>query len=241
MDENWDSIAGWYAELVRNSSPMHEWSRDILLSALPANLAGLHILDVGCGEGIVTRALANRGAHAVGIDPTRLLITHAQALEESQPTGALYRDDDGLTLSTVTNDSMDGVTAGLSLNNIPDLRRAVSSIRRVLKPGGFLAFTVPHPCFDAPNSSSVTTESGQRRVIGDYLSQGFWRSTHPQSVRRAGNYHRLLSTYLSVVIDHGFVLQLCDEPAPNNRVKTENPQRAGLPPFFLVRAASPLL
>lgn len=53
----------------------------IFLSALPANLARVHILDVGCGEGIVARALAKRGAHAVGIDPTRALITQARMVD----------------------------------------------------------------------------------------------------------------------------------------------------------------
>ena len=72
MGENWDSIADWYAALVRGS-PMHRFSRDILLSVLPPNLAGLNMLDIGCGEGLITRALAERGVTALGVDPTALV------------------------------------------------------------------------------------------------------------------------------------------------------------------------
>jgi hypothetical protein len=39
-----------------------------------------------------------------------------------------------------------------------------------------------------------------------------------------------------VLIDHGFILDLVAEPAADHRVAAEQPPRAGLPPFLLVRA-----
>ena len=236
MIETWDSIADWYAALVRDGSAMHEFSRDILLSAVPPTLTEVHVLDVGCGEGIVTRALAARGAAVLGVDPTAALIAHAQAAERAHPIGAIYRRDDGSTLSTVASDTMHWVTAALSLNNIADLDSAISSIKRVLKPEGRLVFTVPHPCFDAPNAGSLAVDGTDRRVVGDYLAQGLWRSTHPDSVRRAGNYHRSIATYLTALIDHSLTLEIIAEPAPSRQVNETNPHRAGLPPFLLIRA-----
>jgi len=55
VEEDWDGIAEWYVELVRGGSVMHRFARDILLKALPVNLIGFGVLDVGCGEGIVSR------------------------------------------------------------------------------------------------------------------------------------------------------------------------------------------
>ena len=182
-------------------------------------------------------AIAARGATVVGVDPTSGLIAHAQATEQAHPTGATYRQDDGRTLSTVDSESMDWVTAALSLNNIPDLHSAIGSIKRVLKPEGRFAFTVPHPCFDAPSATSVTVDGHQRRVIGNYLAEGFWRSTHLQSVRRAGNYHRTIATYMTALTDHGLLLEVLAEPRPNEKVTAENPHRGALPPFLLIRTA----
>lgn len=236
VDENWESIADWYADLVRGGSSMHQFSCDILLKALPDNLSGRDILDIGCGEGIVSRALAARGAHVVGVDPTHALIAHARAAERTHPLGATYRLDDGTTLTTVAVASMDGVTAALSLNNISDLDAALRSIRRVLRPGGFLAFTVPHPCFEAPATDSISTERGTRRITGDYLAEGLWRSTHPQSVRRAGNYHRTISTYVTAILGRGFALRSYAEPPPNDEVRAASPHRLGLPPFLVIGA-----
>jgi len=236
VDQTWDSIADWYATLVRDGSAMHDFSRDILLSVLPPTLAHAHVLDVGCGEGLVTRAVAARGATVLGVDPTSALIEHAKAAERAHPLGAIYRHDDGTTLSSVGSGTMDWVIAALSLNNIADLNAAFGSIRRVLKSAGRLVFTVPHPCFDAPHSSSAIIDGVNRRLVGDYFGEGFWRSTHSQSVRRAGNYHRSISSYVTMLIDNGFTLEVLAEPAPNDRVRASNPHRAGLPPFLLIRA-----
>ena len=175
MEDDWDGIAEWYAELVRGGSAMHRFSRDILLNDLPVNVIGLDVLDVGCGEGTVSRALA-------GLDA------------------------------------------------------ALESVRRVLRPHGFLVFTVPHPCFDAPGTETISTPGGMRRAVGDYFAEGHWRSPHPHSVRRAGNFHRALSTYVTAVLEHGFVLRSLDEPAPSDEVRAAVPHRLGLPPFLVIGA-----
>jgi hypothetical protein len=73
--------------------------------------------------------------------------------------------------------------------------------------------------------------------MGTYLAEGFWRSTHPQSVRRAGNYHRTLTNYITTLTDHDLSLEVFAEPAPDQRVAATNPDRAALPPFLLIRAA----
>jgi SAM-dependent methyltransferase len=144
------------------------------------------VVDLGCGEGIITRALAARGATAVDVDPTERLVEHARSIEDAAPCGATYVVDDGTTLATLSDSSAEWVTAGLSLNNVPDLEAGVRSIRRVLAPGGQLAFTIPHPCFEAPHASWVDTDAGtSRRIVGDYFAQGFWRSANPSGVRRA--------------------------------------------------------
>jgi len=236
VEDDWDGIAEWYAELVRGGSAMHRFSRDVLLKALPVSVIGLDVLDVGCGEGIVTRGLAGLGARVVGVDPTRALVAHAEAAERANPTGAVYRIDDGSDLHTVLDDSVDGATAALSLNNIDDLDAALGSVRRVLRAGGFLVFTVPHPCFDAPATETISTPAGIRRAVGDYFAEGHWRSTHPHSVRRAGNYHRTISTYVTAVSGHGFVLRSLDEPAPSDEIRAEAPHRLGLPPFLVIGA-----
>jgi SAM-dependent methyltransferase len=237
MADSWDAIADWYAALVRAGSAMHDFARDAVLDCLPGDLEGQRVVDLGCGEGLLTRAVAERGASVVGVDPSPRMIGHARAAEDARPTGAVYAVDDGCVLDTVGTDCVDWVIAGLSLNNVPDLLAAVRAMCRVLVVEGRLVFIVPHPCFEAPHATWADGEDGVgRRVVGDYLAEGFWRSTNPQGVRRAGNQHRMISTYVRVLIAQGFMIEVMKEPVPDARVAAQQPQRAGLPPFLLVRA-----
>ena len=56
-------------------------------------------------------------------------------------------------------------------------------------------------------------------------------------MRRAGNYHRTISTYTTVLLEHGFSIEALAEPPPNDRVIATNPHRAALPPFLLIHAS----
>ena len=235
--DDWDTIADWYAAQLSAGSAMHDFARDALLAALPQDLSRVRVVDLGCGEGIITRAVTGRGAIAIGVDPTARLVEHARSIEKAAPRGVTYAVDDGATLATLGDGSADWITAGLSLNNVPDLDAALRSIRRVLTPGGRLVFTIPHPCFEAPHAGWADDGDGtSRRLVGDYFVEGFWRSANPSGVRRAGNQHRILSGYLMALVNHGFVIELVAEPQPDRRLVEELPQRAGLPPFLVVRS-----
>jgi len=237
MTESWDTIADWYARHLRSGSALHDFSRDILLDRLPGDLAGQPVLDVGCGEGTITRAVAERGATVLGIDPVPRMIDHARAAEAERPTGAVYAVDDAQILGTVPAGSAGWVTAGLALNNVPDLAAALGAIHRVLADRGHLVFTVPHPCFEAPHATWADAGDGAaRRVVGDYLDEGFWRSSDPEAVRRAGNQHRMVSTYVNGLLEHGFAITSMAEPEPGGGVAAQQPERAGLPPFLLLQA-----
>ncbi|MCX4749779.1 methyltransferase domain-containing protein [Kitasatospora sp. NBC_01287] len=237
MTDTWDSIADWYAERIRTGSALHAFNREVLLDQLPARLTGQRVLDLGCGEGIIARAVAARGARVLGVDPAPRMIEHARAAGGGEPGTVAYAVDDGTVLGTVADGCVEWVTAGLSLNNVPDLDAALAAVRRVLTPRGALVLTVPHPCFEAPQAGWTRTADGtERRVVGDYRTEGFWRSDNPHGVRRAGNQHRTLATCLTALLGHGFRLEAVGEPAPGPLVLAEQPRRAGLPPFLVVRA-----
>jgi len=190
VTETWDSMGDWYAELLAAGSPPHQLSIEAMLRLLPA-VTGQPVLDLCCGEGLAARALAARGARVTGVDLSARLIAHARRQEAAVPLGIDFWVGDARTLDGLADGVFAGVAANLALNNVDDLDAAIQAVRRVLRPGGWLVFTIPHPCFETPNASSATAPDGRAaRLVSGSFDERFWRSANPEGVRRAGNWHR---------------------------------------------------
>lgn len=106
-------------------------------------LAGLKVMDVGCGGGRVTRQLVGRGAIALGVEPDPIQAEKNRAAE-SIP-GLTFMEAPGQSLP-VEDGSMDGVFFSYSLHHVPSKHRdsALVEAARVLKPEtGFLYVLEP--------------------------------------------------------------------------------------------------
>ena len=118
--------------------------------ALCEPLAGLRVLDLGCGEGYCTRLLRKRGAREViGVDVSAQMIALAHAEEEREPLGIRYEVGQATDLAGHADGSFDLVLSMFMFNylGIDDTRKALGEIVRVLRPAGRLVFAVPHPVF----------------------------------------------------------------------------------------------
>ena len=133
------------------------------LSILPP-VRGLTGLDLGCGEGSNTRQLARRGAKMHAIDSAPTFIRHARAAEKTEPLGIVFSVADGTRLP-FSSQSFDFVVAFMSLMDIPDQQTVLLETARVLRAGGFLQFSITHPCFDPPHRKVLRDAAGVPRAI----------------------------------------------------------------------------
>ncbi|HEY7071926.1 MAG TPA: methyltransferase domain-containing protein [Acidimicrobiales bacterium] len=237
MEQTWSDIAGWYDDLVRAGSGPHETAVRCLLGLVPPSLAGQEVLDVACGQGLATRALASAGAaRVVGVDSSPEMIARAQ-LHESLPGGSVeYVVDDAQTLASLGPGSFDGATCQLALMDIPDLDATLASVVRVVRPGGWFAFVIGHPCFLMPDARPLAADDGRPAlVVRGYFDERFWRSANPQGVRRAGNHHRTLTTYLNALTHAGLTTEEVAEPVATGRLAAERPLYREVPIFFAAR------
>jgi SAM-dependent methyltransferase len=92
-------------------------------------------LDVGCGTGILTRAILEQAdpAQVVGVDPSDGLLAYAQA--HTSDARASFELGDARSLR-FEPEAFDVTVAGLVLNFVPDPPTAVAEIARVTHPGG---------------------------------------------------------------------------------------------------------
>jgi SAM-dependent methyltransferase len=98
---------------------------------------GRRVLDLGCRYGALTRAYAE-GNDVVGVDVDR------EALAEAAKLGIETRCADVDEALPFEDESFDVVVAGELLEHVRDPERLVGETRRVLRPGGTLAGSVPN-------------------------------------------------------------------------------------------------
>lgn len=216
---SYDEIAEWYDEWV---GPIDEDPYLAEVQALTGEVAGQRICDLACGQGRVTRYLADRGARVVGIDLSAKLLDIARRHEAAEPRGIAYLQADARSLSGVADASFDGVLCHMALMDIAELDPALQSVSRILRPGGWFIFSILHPCYNTARSGEMATPEGAVRFVAGYFTEGHWRSdTRTGPPGKVGAYHRTLSTYVNALADAGLVLERMREArgAPPRRLR----------------------
>jgi len=229
MDNGWNDSARAWIDVIGEDG---DWGRKYVLDApMLAQVDALsprRALDLGCGEGRFCRLLASRGVTTVGIDPTAALIDEAR---RRHPEGD-YRVESAEALS-LDDASVDLVVAYLSLIDIADLGAALRECRRVLRPGGHLLIANLQAFNTAAVPLGWTREpDGSRRFCIDHYLQERPVETAWRGIRII-NWHRPLATYMSGLLDEGFVLEHFAEPAPQG-VDDDKADRYRRAPNFLV-------
>jgi 2-polyprenyl-6-hydroxyphenyl methylase/3-demethylubiquinone-9 3-methyltransferase len=107
-----------------------------------APLKGKEVLDVGCGGGILTDAMARAGANALGIDlaTKSLKVAQLHALEAQTPH-VQYREVSAEALAAERPASFDVVTCMEMLEHVPDPASVVKACAQLVKPGGWVFFS----------------------------------------------------------------------------------------------------
>jgi SAM-dependent methyltransferase len=155
-DRGPDNAAGWDA--LADAYQAHVgWPDDELawgwrtppesdLRLLSDVVAGARTLVLGCGGGQELVALSRLGAGALtGLDVSAGQLRHARRrLADAGVDAALVRSD-ATDLSAFAGASFDLVVSVQALNYVADLGRLFREVRRVLRPGGVLTFSVMHP------------------------------------------------------------------------------------------------
>jgi 2-polyprenyl-6-hydroxyphenyl methylase / 3-demethylubiquinone-9 3-methyltransferase len=137
--EPWRDERGIFAALAALTPPRFTYMRDVLVGKLGYALAGLRVLDVGCGGGFLAEAFARAGCRVTGIDPSAPTIRQAEEHASAVGLGIDYRMASGEALPF--DDHSFGIVYCCDvLEHVRDLDRAIAESARVLAPGGVYLF-----------------------------------------------------------------------------------------------------
>ena len=168
LRQAWEQNAADWIRWAREPGHDSYWRfhRDAFLPLIPQ--PGGLTLDVGCGEGRVTRDLKEAGHHVVGVDWSKSMI---EAAREADPEGE-YVVADAAALP-FEDGQADVVVSFMSLMDTDDMPGATQELARVLRPGGRLAIAVVHPINSGheldrehPEDRLVLTENYFDAILG---------------------------------------------------------------------------
>ena len=140
LGEEWWNPQGPMGQLHKFNPVRVEWISRLLVPQQPETtrpLAGVRILDVGCGGGILCESLAHRGADMVGIDPAPNNVGVATRHAHASALSIDYRATTVETLAS-TNERFDAVLVMEVVEHVRDVPGFLRDAAAMVKPGGLL-------------------------------------------------------------------------------------------------------
>jgi 2-polyprenyl-3-methyl-5-hydroxy-6-metoxy-1,4-benzoquinol methylase len=234
---NEDAIRRWGSmprDVIERMDRDGDFAKRHLLNAsllrMLGEVGGRRVLDAGCGNGYLSRMLAGRGAHVVGVEPGQSLFDHAVEREAELRQGIRYVQADLCRLPDL-GPPFDACVASMVLPGVPDWTGALRACVEALAPGGVLVFSVVHPCFEG--LWTTWREHGHYRLsryFDEYEIEGPY----------ASDFHRPLAAYLNEVIGLGCRLREIAEPRLDPAAAEAGPEGieayVRLPNFLVVAA-----
>ena len=167
------------------------------------DVKGKKILDAGCGSGIYTKILAEKGAKVQGLELSgemiRLAEEHCKGLDIKFKQGSI----DNLPYPS---NSFDVVVASLVIHYLEKPEDAFKEFNRVLKRNGVLIFSTHHPVMEA--FQEVRIKNGKKQaVIQDYFKTGkiYWQ-IHESKVR-IPSYKFGLERLFDILYKNNFIVE----------------------------------
>jgi ubiquinone/menaquinone biosynthesis C-methylase UbiE len=145
---------------------------------LVGDVAGLAVVDVGCGTGRHALRLAARGANVVGIDFSDGMLARAREKEGASGVRWVVHDVTRLPLP-LPEGAFDRVICALVVDHIAELAAFFAELGRLSKRDGRIVVTVMHPAmmlkgtqarFVDPDTGRETRPESHANVIADYVN-----------------------------------------------------------------------
>ena len=235
----WEAQAEAWTRWAREPGHDSYWrfGRDAFFALLPP--PGKLTLDLGCGEGRVSRDLAVLGHRVLAMDASRSAVAAAAAAATEIP--AVVADAGALP---VRDGSCDLVVAYMVLQDFDDMERAVAESARALSPGGTFAVAIVHPLNSAGAFTGLEPDA-------PFVIEGSYLDSRPyvDRVERDGlaiafhSHHHPLERYFGALESCGLVVEALREVPEDEASAKAAPRRLRwrrLPLFLHLRAVKRL-
>ncbi|MFD0883769.1 class I SAM-dependent methyltransferase [Streptosporangium algeriense] len=176
---------------------------------LLGDVAGRDVLEIGCGAGQCGRWLAGQGARVVGFDLSFRQLQHSHRIDLDRDRGLPVVQADAEVLP-FAGESFDlACSAFGALPFVADPGAVLSEVRRVLRPGGRLVFSVSHPIRwafpDDPGPAGLTSDRS-------YFDRSPYVEVDADGRASYVEHHRTMADWVGHIVASGLVLRGLTEP-----------------------------
>lgn len=235
LSRAWEGVADQWATWARKPGHDSYWRfhKEPFFALLPP--PGRLTIDIGCGEGRVSRDLKALGHNVVAIDVSPTLVDYARAADPSMTV--MVADAARLPFGDAAADL---VVAFMSLHDVDDMPSAMREIGRVLEAGGVLCMAIVHPINSAGRFEGTAPDA--RFVIeGSYLEPHFYQDTieHDGLAMTFNSKHWPLQAYFDAMEQAGLLVDTLKEVTvdePSIEVRAARAPWRRLPLFVDLRA-----
>jgi SAM-dependent methyltransferase len=172
-------------------------------------VAGLRVLEIGCGGGQCAVAFAKQGALVTGVDIAASQLAFARGLARDHGVEVAFFERDMTDLAPIPTASQHLVFSAFAFGYVDDLLGCFQEVHRVLKPDGLFVWSMGHPCYDVMDGQTLRPrrsyfETG-KHVEGEETGCPF------------ASVQRRVSDYYNLLAETGFVVERMEEPDARER------------------------
>jgi len=243
-ETSWEKVDSWYDDIVGKEG--HYYHQHVVipgvlkLLALPKKAS---LLDLACGQGILSRAIPKEVTYQ-GVDLAPSLIKAAKKHSTTPHTTFAVGD---ICSPLTLPQKFTHASLILAIQNLLAPEKALQQASSALEPKGTLVIVMNHPCFRLPRQSHWgidPTQKIQYRRIDRYLTPlKIPIQTHPgkQEVSTTWSFHHPLSHYINWLGEADFVVTKMEEwispkVSTGKYAKMENRARTEFPLFLAIKA-----
>lgn len=173
-----------------------------------------YILDLGCGEGGYSRALAHKGANVTSADCSEVFIEYAKNKAKEEDLMVEHCVLNANILSGINDNYYDIVLCSMMLMDVEDLDGTLKEIYRVLKQNGRVFISILHPCFKGKETKWMENNGSIEVLVSDYHNPKEWIGEIKGMNAPILYRHRTMSDYIKVFVKNKFKIIDMNEPIP---------------------------
>ncbi len=166
----WDQNAAFWDDTMRDGNAFQNMLIAPACERLLALQAGETVLEIGCGNGVFARRMAQSGVHIVATDFSAQLLERARARTTEHTERIEYRLVDATRedqILALGRQRFHAAICNQAIMDMTEIDPLMRGIRQVVKPGGRFVFSLCHPCF---NHSGISLSVEETVVTGEIVT-----------------------------------------------------------------------